>query len=49
MADKEAVKKQAAFSKSNLRGTMNEEELRYNKHILKEISAKKKELKGVLA
>jgi len=36
------LKKQAAWSKSPVRGTMNAEELKYNREILLEISAAKK-------
>jgi hypothetical protein len=43
MTEKYKGFKVEASSKSILRGTMNEEELRYNKSILREISLKKKE------
>ncbi len=36
------MKKQAAWSKSPIRGTMNAEELRYNREILLEISQAKR-------
>ena len=38
--------KQAAVSKTQVRGAMNEEEIRLNKGLLKEISLKKKHLKA---
>lgn len=43
MQEKLSASKMETVSKSVMRGTMNEEELRYNKQILKEISMKKKE------
>jgi hypothetical protein len=42
MSGMKVYKKQAAISKSPVRGTMNEEEIRMNRKILLEISAKKK-------
>ena len=48
MSEKQVVFKADATSKTVLRGTMNEEELRYNKSILREISLKKKEQKLIV-